>query len=184
MKKDIIVQFVGFATNLKLNDFIPRWEGYAQQLKSKNTESFLLQYSGETKNKFKYISQHEWSDADFDFTFMNERKSDSFPDHTVRVIQTGGYIPVQTQRKRNTENGDLKIIAFIGHDEREMNFYTELSPLYTSLNMYQAYYESCLYSYVLEFFVKEKNFQELMSQLKQRPGVETGVYKDCLVTAV
>ena len=184
MKKDTIVQFVGFVTNLKLNDFIPKWEGYAQKLKGKNTESFLQQHSGETKNKFKYISQHEWNDADFDFTFMNERKSDNFPDHTVRVIQAGGYIPLQIQRKRHKENGDIKIVAFVGHDEREMNFYTELSPLYSNLNIYQAYYESCLYSHVLEFFVKESKFEELMHQLKQRPGVETGVYKDCLVAAV
>ena len=183
MKKDIIVQFVGFVTSLKLNEFIPKWEGFAQKLKGKNTESFLQQHAGETKNKFKYISQHEWNDADFDFTFMNERKSDHFPDHNVRVIQAGGYVPVQIQRKRNKENGDIKIVAFIGHDEREMNFYSDLNGLYSSLNIYQAYYESCLYSHVMEFFVKESNFAELLNQLKLRPGVETGVYKESLVAA-
>ena len=183
MKKDIIVQFVGFVTNLKLNEFIPKWEGYAQKLKGKNTESFLQQHSGETKNKFKYISQHEWNDSDFDFTFMNEKKSEHFPDHNVRLIQAGGYIPLQIQRKRNKENGDIKIVAFIGHDENDMNFYTELSSLYSSLNIYQAYYESCLYSHVMDFYVKESNFEELLNQLKHRPGVETGVYKKSMALA-
>ena len=75
MIKDTIVQFVCFATNLGADKFIPEWEHYAKKIDLKK-EPNLLELAGNTKNKFQYISQHEWPNRDFHFSFMNERKSD------------------------------------------------------------------------------------------------------------
>jgi hypothetical protein len=177
MKKDTIVQFVCFVTDIELDEFLPRWERYAKRLINNRAEMTLQQ--AEKKSRFRYISQHEWKDSDFQFTFINEKKSEHFPEQKVRVVQAGGYMPIQVKRRRNEENGDTKLIAFIGHDERDIDFYRNL-PLYNHLNIHEAYYESCTYGYVLEFFVTEINVDELLYQLKQRPGVETGVYKECL----
>lgn len=183
MIKDTIVQFVCFVTNLELDEFAPKWEQYGKKLMNKKQEPDLQQQITESKNKFRYISQHEWPEQDFHFDFMNERKSEHFPEHNVRVVQIGGYITKQSKKRYTEEEDDIKVIAFVSHNETDIDFYRQL-PLYRHLNIHQAFYESCSYGYVLEFFVPEKNSEELLLQLKQRPGVETGIYKECIVTHV
>lgn len=179
MKKDTIVQFVCFITNLQLDEFAPLWERYAKKLAPKKTEPALQQRTAEARNKFRYISQHEWPERDFHFTFMNERRSEHFPEHNVKVIQVGGYQPLQIKRRYPEEDGEVKLIVFTGHDENDIDFYRGLT--YNHLNIYQAFYESCTYGYVMEFFVAETQAEEISRQLKQRHGVETGIYKECLV---
>lgn len=183
MTKDTILQFVCFITKLELDEFAPKWERYAVKLLTKKGELTLQQQVSETKTKFQYISQHEWPDKDLDFTFMNDRKSEHFPEHNVKVVQIGGYLSLQVQRKQQREDGAIKLIALVGHDERDIEFYKQL-PFYRHLNIHQAYYESCAYGYVMEFFVPENNADELLQQLKQRPGVESGIYRDSLVPYV
>ncbi|MBC7874185.1 MAG: hypothetical protein H7Y01_09330 [Ferruginibacter sp.] len=178
MKKDTVIQFVGFVTNLDINEFAPKWEHYAKRLNKKNESSFQQQVT-ETKNKFRYISQHQWNDTDSNFSFLNERKSEHFPEHNVKVVHLGGYLSLQVQSRQPEEEGDIKLMAFIGHNETDIDFYRRLS--YRHLNIHQAFYESCLYGYVLEFFVPESDSGELLQQLKQRSGVETGIYRECLV---
>ncbi len=183
MIKDTIVQFVCFVTNLKLDEFAPKWERYAEKLIHKKSEPVLQQHAAETKTKFRYVSQHEWPDRDFHFIFTNEKRSEHFPEHNVRVLQAGGYIPLHLKKRNSEKDGDIKLIAFISHDENDLDFYRQL-PLYRHLNIHQAYYESCTYGYVLEFFVPEDAADELLLQLKQRSGVEAGIYKECLVPHV
>jgi hypothetical protein len=180
MKNDTIFQFVCFITNLDFEAFAPRWEHYAKRFMRKNVETTLQQQS-ETKGRFKYISQHEWPQEDFQFAFMEERKgSEHFPEHNVKVVQAGGYTPVQIECRHNETAGDVKIMAFISHRENDIDFYRQLS-LYRYLNIYQAYYESCSYAYILEFFVEETNVADMMQQLKARAGIEIARYKECLV---
>ncbi|MEO7982585.1 MAG: hypothetical protein ABI688_00760 [Bacteroidota bacterium] len=182
MTKDTIIQFVCFITNLELDAFIAKWEPYAKKLLHKKEEPNLQQLVTASKNKFRYISQHEWPDRDFTFTFMNERKSEHFPEHNVRVVQIGGYVSHVSNKKHTEMEDEHRLIAFIGHNENDLDFFRQL-PLYRHLLIHQAFYESCMYGYVLEFFVPEKDAGELLLQLKQRPGVEAGIYKDCLVPA-
>ena len=191
MKKSTIVQFVCFVTNLELDEFTPKWERYARRLKNHNPETTLQQLVG-TKSKFRYISQHEWLDKDFHFTFMNEKRSEHFPfinekrsehfpEHNVKVVQIGGYTLMQAERRDHIDNSDsTKLIVFISHEENDIDFYL-LLPLYSQLNIYQPYYESCSYGYVLEFFVPDIDAVELAKQLKQRRGVDTGIYKECMM---
>ena len=180
MKKDTIVQFVCFITNLELEEFEPKWENYAQRLTNKKTEPALQQLVKGNKNKYRYISQHEWPDQDFQFSFMDERRSEHFPEHNVRVVQPGGYVISGVEKKHPIKDSDVKLIAFISHNETDVEFYSNLS-LYHHLNIYQAFYESCTYGFVMEFFVPEKNADELAILLNQRPGVETGIYRECFV---
>ncbi|HKO79075.1 MAG TPA: hypothetical protein VJU78_01710 [Chitinophagaceae bacterium] len=179
MKKNTIVQFVCFTTDLELDDFVPKWERYAKRLMIHNPETTLQQ--AETKSKFRYISQHEWQEGDFHFTFMNQKRSEHFPEHNVKVVQIGGYTLLETEnRNRIAKNGSAKLIAFISQDEYEIGFYRQL-PFYNRLNIYQPYYESCSYGHVLEFFVPEMNADELVRQIKQRKGADTGIYKECMM---
>jgi hypothetical protein len=182
MKKDSIFQFVCFITNLGQDEFLPKWEHYAKRFMNKKTEPALHQQQqvNGIKNRYQYISQHEWPDQDFQFSFMDERRSEHFPEHNVKVVQTGGYVRNLSEKREPEEDGDVKLISFIGHNENDIDFYRRLSH-YHLLNIYQAFYESCSYGYVLEYFVPEKNAEELMQQIKQRPGTETGIYRACLV---
>lgn len=180
MIKDTIVQYVGFITNLTIEEFTPKWDQYAKILMNKKHEPILLEQLTQSKNKFKFISQHEWPDRDFYFTFMNERKTEHFPEHNVKVVQMGGYITPSTKLRVLPEAGESILMAFISHQETDINFYRHL-PLYRHLNINQAFYESCMYGYILEFISSEKENEELVVLLKQRPGVETGIFKECLV---
>ncbi len=182
MKNDIIVQFVCFVTNLDFEEFVVKWEYYAKRFMNTDAE-IILQQQADTKGRFKYVSQHAWPFGDFQFTFMNKRQSEYFPEHTVKVVQAGGYMPLQVECKHSHENGTFKIMAFISHDETDIIFYKELS-LYRYLNIYQAYYESCAYAYVLEFFVEESNTADFMRQMKARTKTEVALYKECLMPHV
>ena len=183
MKKDTIYQFVCFITNLELDEFAPKWEHYAKRLMNKKTEPALQQLVNGTKNRYRFISQHAWPDQDFQFSFMDERRSEHFPEHNARVVQIGGYISLQPDRGQIEEDTDVKLIAYISHSETDIDFYRKL-PLFHHLNIYQAFYESCSFGYVMEFFVPEKDADALLLQLKQRSGVETGIYRECFVPQV
>jgi hypothetical protein len=183
MKKDTIFQFVCFITNLGVEEFAPKWEHYAKRLQLKKTEPSLQQQVPGTKSRFRYISHHEWPDQDFQFSFMDERRSEHFPEHNVKVVQTGGYIPLYVEKRQPEEDNDVKLIAFISHNETDIEFYRRL-PHYHRLHIYQAFYESCSFGYVMEISISEKDADDLILQLKQRPGVETGIYRECLVPHV
>ncbi len=182
MIKTPIVQFVCFVTDLSLDGFLPEWEHYAKRLMSKKCEPVLHQLVTGSNSRFRYISQHEWANADFQFSFINEKKTGHFQDPKTRVIQIGGYIPVEPQSPGKGEEGDIKLIAFINHNETDIDSYRQLSG-YHHLAIYQAYYESCSYGYVLEFFVPENEADELMQQIRQKQCVEAGSYRECLVPA-
>lgn len=178
MKKDTIAQFVCFITNADLNTFSPEWEEYAEKLMKNKKNAFLNQQLVETKNGYKYISKHEWPDEDFQFSFMNAHRYEHLPGQNVRVVQAGGYLPLQQVKRQAAQNGEIKIIAFVSHNVSSTDFYINL-PLYHRLNIYQAYYESCTYGYVLEFFVLKKNAEALLKELKTKSGTEAGMYKEC-----
>ena len=180
MEKTTIVQFVCFVTNLELDEFASKWERYAKRLMNNNSET-TLQQQAETKSKYRYISQHVWLEGDFNFTFMNQKRSEHFPEHNVKVVQIGGYTLLQTENRKHIDNTDsIKLIAFINHDEYDIDFYQQL-PFYGQLNIYQPYYQSCSYGYVLEFFVPEIDANAMAKQIKERKGVEMGVYKECMM---
>jgi len=180
MIKDTIVQFVCFVTNLELDEFAPEWDRYAQRLMNKKSEPALSKQVSETKNKYRYISKHEWPERDFNFNFSNDRPSKYFPENKVKILQAGGYIPLQSKKRSLVDDNDTRLIVLLGHNETDIDFYKKLvSP--QNLNIHQAYYESCSYGYVLEYFVSEMNAAELLQQLSHRPGVEAGIYKECLV---
>ncbi len=180
MKKDTIVQFICFATNLEVDAFAPNWEKFARRLTDKKADPSLQQQLPHTKTKYRYVSQHESPNGDFNFRFMNDRKSEHFPEQPVRVVQIGGYITVQFKKRDDSDESQVRVIAFVSHNETDIDYYRQL-PIDGHLNIYQAYYESCTYGYVLEFFLPETDTEELLGHLKQRLAVEVGIYKDALV---
>src|ERR1700712_5737338 len=121
MKKNTIVQFVCFITNLGFDDFATQWEIFVKRFSSKHSTMTLQETVG--KSRFKYISQHEWPQEDFQFAFVQKKSADTFPEHTVKVVQAGGYSPIQVKHNNNAEDGLVKIMAFISHNENDIEFY-------------------------------------------------------------
>jgi len=183
MEKNTIVQFVGFETNIEPDEFIVNWEPYAKQFASKDIEVTLEKQSGST-HRFKYLSQHKWPDVDFQFVFMKGRHSEHFPECHVKVVHAGGYIPVQIECAHDSDEHDVKLIVFIRNPETDIALYKKL-PSYRCLNIYQAYFESCLYSYILEFFAEETQVPDLVKQIAVKTAnLQTGIYKECMVLNV
>jgi hypothetical protein len=180
MNKNTIVQFVCFITNLDQEKFMVKWEPYASQFMA-TSKGITLQKAveGNNKRKFDYVSQHECSTENFRFDFMKERNSEHFPEHTAKVIQAGGYIPVQIQCVHDEKKEDVKIMAFITNPETDFSFYHRQT--YRHLNIYEAYFESCAYSYIMEFFIQETDAAALVKELKTKSGVEAVIYKECSV---
>jgi len=180
MEDHSVVQFVCFETNIELDEFAPRWEYYAKRFANKNVE-VILQQQANSRNRFKYISQQKCPEDNFQFAFMKGRHSENFPDCNVKVFQAGGYVPLQIECIHDTDAHDVKIMFFIMGAESEITLYRRL-PFYRFLNIYEAYYQSCSYQYILEFFVDESNARDLVRQIKLRTSnSEIGVYKECLV---
>ncbi len=179
MKKDSIIHFVGFTTDIGFDEFIVKWDYYARQVSTGNS-AVVLQQDTDTKSRFKYVSQHKLKNDDIMFTFMKGRNSEHFADQKVRVVNIGGYTALQTGCKHPEENTDTRLIVFISHNETDINFYRQLLPP-DCINLYQAYYESCAYGYIAEFFLPEAGVADLAEQLKIRTGCEVSQYKECMV---
>jgi hypothetical protein len=90
---------------------------------------------------------------------MNERRSEHFPEHNVKVVQTGGYVPLHIEKRQPEEDGDVTLISFISHNENDIEFYRRLT-LYRHLNIYcnanKSYQYHCvdLYVKLLSIFLK------------------------------
>jgi hypothetical protein len=180
VNKDTIVQFVCFTSTLEPEKFIEIWEPYAKHLVS-NPESMILQEGVAEKNgnRFNYVSQHRCSAADFSFAFMKEKKKMHFPEQRARIMQAGGYQQVANQSVYTKQKNDVRVMAFLTQGETDLEFYEQQN--FRHLNKYEAYFENCAYSYIMEFFMADEDAQVLVQQLKARNGVEAGIYKDCKV---
>lgn len=178
MKKNI-VQFVCFETNLEFDKFIVNWEHYAKKFESKEVKTNLLEQVN-TKCKFKYVSQHIAPQDELQFTFMKEKRSVILPESKIKVVQAGGYKPMQIQSSHHEDPDSTKVLLFLSKSIYDIAPFKKLE--YHALNIYEAYFESCNYSYILEFFVNDKSGEALITELKvMLHNPEIGMYKECLV---
>ena len=180
MLKDTIVQYVCFITNLSLDEFLPEWERYAKRMKAENCAVTLYRQTPDTKNRYHYFSRHEWTDNDSNLSFFENRKSEHFPEHIVKVVQAGGYLRLPSIKRKQQAAGDITLLAFVGHNDPDIEFYQELTP-FSQLTIHQAYFESCSYGHILEFIVPNREANTLVSLMKPRTTVETGLYNECIL---
>jgi hypothetical protein len=180
VNKETIVQFVCFTSILEVDKFIAIWEPYAKMLGGDLANSHLLEaVAAKNGNRFNYVSQHICSAADFKFAFLKERRAKHFPEYRTRIIQAGGYLPVQYPSAYTCKKNDVRIMAFFPQGESPLDLNNQGAPL--RVNTYEAYFENCAFGNVMEFFVSEQESHSLVEQLKAMPGVEAGIYKDCSI---
>ena len=175
MKIDDSVQFVCFETTLDREQFIKRWEQYNHSLNS-NVDVTLQQ--SEENGTFKYIAQHHLASAELQFKFFNEIRGRVIQ-VPIKTTKAGGYSILQAERLDDSARNERKIFVFLTDSIVDLAIYKQLG-VPGNLNIYQAYYENCKYTYILEYFVETRNALSLQTQLKQ-PGVaDVGVYKECI----
>jgi hypothetical protein len=172
-----IVQFVCFITDLGTPEFKVEWENYKGEMENVQIATALHEKLPSTCSKYRYISIHPCLDDTVPFLFKKQGRSRHLHHHEVKVIQAGGYIPVQISKKGKAGKGEVKLIVCLSHDDNDIEFYKSLS-LYRHLNIYQAYYESCAYGFILEFFVQEADAALLEQKAKRKPYTERGLYKE------
>lgn len=180
MNNNSIVHFVGFVTKLDTDKFIPAWEHFAKKEMFRKKEPLLLQQGVGGKNKFNYLSQHIWPETEAHFSFKKTDKSGYFYEMPVQVIHIGGYLPLETLNKNLHKENENRLLVLAGHNENDPVFFQEL-PFSFRMNTYQAYYESCSYGYIFEYFAPEKDMEGITESIKQHSGTERILYNECLV---
>ena len=179
MKKDTIVQFVSFETTAATNEFRTQWEEYNNLVTGE--QEVTLQQEVDSKNLYRYLSQHRFHEDDTQFTFKKGRRSAHDPEIEIRVKEVGGYSTLQLEYDHETATDYCKVFVFLS-TAPELKLYKELLS-YQYLNIYQAYYENSTYTYILEFFVDNNQLPQFIEQLKIHNRIsEIGVYKECKTT--
>ena len=166
-----IVQFVCFETTLDSDQFSKRWEEYRRSVNS--DIDVTLQQCDEEK-VYKYIAQHRDTENELRFVFSKRAGPSRIRREAVSVKQAGGYLVLQSERTSETKADESKIFVFLISPRVDLNVYREVTA-YLKLNIYEAYYENCSYTNILEYFVKNKCVQELLEQLKKYSPYQIGI---------
>lgn len=168
------VQFVCFETKLNKEQFAKRWEQYGRSLNS--NVNVTLQQS-EKNGMFSYIAQHRLTSSELEFKFSNEGRTSRIVQVPIKTMLAGGYSILQTNRLNNTSDNESKIFIFLSDRQADFTVYKKLfAP--ENLNIYEAYYENCIYSYILEYYVKTRDAAILLAQLKEYNMADIGIYKE------
>ena len=176
MKKDSIVQFVSFESTATVDEFIAQWEEHNMPVDGE--QDVTLQQELDAKKIYRYLSQHSFNEADTQFKFKTKRRSANSHEVEIRIKQAGGYSVLQLECDHETHANNCKVFVFLSNYP-ELTPYKEFSA-YQYLNIYEAYYESCAYTYILEFFVDKSHVAQLIEQLQtHNQTLEIGVYKVC-----
>lgn len=179
MATNSIVHFIGFVTPLDAETFIPAWESYAKKAMNRKKAPVLLQLENGSRHKFSYMSLHTWPETEAHFSFTKADKAGHFHEMQVQLVHIGGYLPMEQTNVNLQKEMDCRLLVMSSHNENDPDFYSTL-PNKFRLNRYQAYYESCTYGYIFEYFATETELEEIMQTLKQRAGTERHLYRDCL----
>jgi len=180
MRSNKIVQFVIFETTLDSKQFIKRWEGYKRSL---NSDLHVILQQSERNGIFSYIAQHYCAPGEIQFDFTKEGRTSRIPQVLIKSKQLGGFSILQSERMNDTNAGESKVFIFVSDPHADIDIYRHLA-IRSELNIYEAFYQNCQCTYILEFFVKNKYLTELLKQLKQFDTHEIGVYKECAMQLV
>jgi hypothetical protein len=160
---------------MNTEEFIVQWERFTKRFLNKGIEVTLQEQM--SKNKFKFVSRNVWPEDSFQFVFMEGRLSHNFPEGHVKVVEAGGYTPVQIECNR-AKGDKVKILVFSKDSRINVEDFKKMAD-YSHLNIYEAYYESCKYAYIFEFYVCEASVEEFKKQLQlETNGADIGVYRE------
>ncbi|RTL56309.1 MAG: hypothetical protein EKK37_17720 [Sphingobacteriales bacterium] len=179
MNKNDIVQFICFDTTMETDVFFSLMNNYLRQNKMPDTIIHEAQ-----QGRMKYISRHYASRNDFHFVFSKAKYSDAAAKHHLKITQAGGYCVLQQNHHPDADTELATVLVFLQQGTTDITAFHGMEN-YKYLNIYEAYYENCLYPYILEFFTRESYADELMKELKLQPDFAyAGIYKECMAQEV
>ena len=86
---------------------------------------------------------------------------------------------MQLETIGETKADESKILVFILDARTDLDSFRQFC-VHGKLNIYQAYYENCKFTYILEFFVKNEYAADVLQQLRILTSFdEAGIYKEC-----
>lgn len=177
------MQFVCFDTNIEYQEFSGIMKNYLSKKKLRREEEEVIVMKA-SKDRFRYVSRHITSSGDFKFVFNRGRNPDIGVIGSLRIIQVGGYKPLQVERELHQGGNLLAVMIFVNKEQTDVSVFREIK-CHQYLNIYEAYFESCAYSYILEYFVETLEAEKLLSEIKSQPlNSEAGIYSECLVMTV
>ena len=168
------VQFVCFETTLDKEQFSKRWEQFRHSL---NSNKDVTLHQNETEGRFNYVAQHRFTSGELEFKFSNEGRNSRIVQVPIKSILAGGYSILQANRLHNAAGNERKIIIFLSDPRADLKIYKQLF-VAGNLNIYEAYYENCRYSYILEYYIKAKDSLAMLDQLKQYDIADIGIFKE------
>ena len=168
------VHFVCFETTLDKEQFSKRWEQFRHSL---NSNKHVTLQQNETEGRFHYVAQHRFTSSELEFKFSNEGRNSRIVQVPIKSILAGGYSILEVNRSHNTAGNERKIIIFLSDPRADLKIYKQLFTA-GNLNIYEAYYENCRYSYVLEYYIKAKDGLAMLDQLKQYDIADIGIFKE------
>lgn len=179
MKKEKIVQFVCFETPVEPDVFISQWQQYNDLMQIK--QEVTLQQTSLYKSRYQFISQHKYYVDETNFIFKKGKRSSHILEVEMRIKEIGGYSLYQAEYNQDSEEDESKVLLFLNCNEADLKFFRNI-PDYHYLNIYQAYYESCNYTYILEYFIENIYCEQLIEFVKsENRNAEIGMYKECFV---
>lgn len=178
MTRNTKVQFVLFETNLSVEPFIKRWKEYTRS--SKSDADVTLQQSN-YNGAFRYIAQHRFNSEEVQFVFTKEKRSARLVQELIRLNIAGGYSILQAEQLTGAGPNERKVFAFISDPATDLMVYKDLSRE-GKLNIYEPYYQNCKYAYILEYFIKSKQADGLVEQLKKlETATDVAIYQECKI---
>ncbi len=175
MTQNTKVQFVIFETVLSAESFMNRWKEYTRS--SKSDADVTVQQS-DYNGAFRYIAQHRFASEEVQFVFAKEKRSSRIAQEHIKSDMAGGYSILQAQQLIGAAPNEKKIFAFISDPNTDLAVYKDLSRD-GKLNIYEPYYQNCKYAYILEYFIKAKQAEGLMEQLKNLEAIaEAAIYQE------
>lgn len=176
MEKDSLVQFVGFITALEQKNFTANWELFAGRFIRSDVKT-TLQQNIHPKSRYKYIAWHEGAQQHLQPAFAKQKRSENFPEHMVKLVDFGSYEAAQPHQHKG-QKGLCRVVAFVNEESNDADFYTQAG-LQQFVNVYQAYYQSCTFASVYEYWVAPEQCNSFIQHLKTRQGNEVVSCVDC-----
>ena len=177
MTSNTKVQFVIFETTLSAEPFMIRWKEFKRS--SKSDADVILQQS-DYNGGFRYIAQHRFVSEEVQFVFSKEKRSSRVAQELIKSNKAGGYSILQAERLTDAGPNERKVFAFISNPATGLKGYKNLSPE-GKLNIYEPYYQNCKFAYILEYFIKRKQAEGLVEQLKNLDTADAAIYQECKI---
>ncbi|MEO9023174.1 MAG: hypothetical protein ABI237_15395 [Ginsengibacter sp.] len=177
MTQNTKVQFVLFETILSVEPFIKRWKEYTRS--SKSDADVTLQQS-DHNGTFRYIAQHRSNSDGIQFVFTKEKRSSRVAQESIKSNIAGGYSILQAEQLTGVRPNERKVFAFISDPATDLMAYKDLSRD-GKLNIYEPYYQNCKFAYILEYFIKSKQAEGLVEQLKNLDTTDAAIYRECKI---